>query len=83
MLLRTHADALAFAYRAGQITRADYMEITGVSPATASRDLAVLVEAGVLIPKGKTRSRIYHPVSLEAWSQAKPPENQLPLLPDE
>jgi len=52
-------DGLVFAMHTGQITRADYIELTGVSAVTASRDLAWLVQKGTLIPEGKTRSRIY------------------------
>ena len=52
-------DGILFAAKTGRITRADYMEITGVSPVTASRDLAHLVEMNWLKPMGKTRSRVY------------------------
>ena len=52
-------DGMALAVRAGKLTRAEYMEMTGASPLTASRDLARLVDLGVLIPKGKTRGRVY------------------------
>ncbi len=41
--------------------RADYIEITRVSPATASRDLKNLVERGVLLAEGRTSSRVYRP----------------------
>lgn len=75
-----HVDAYAFAWRTGQITRSDYMEITGVSAATASRDLAELVNAGGLTVEGKTRSRVYRPVPLESQSEFKTPIEQLPLL---
>ena len=75
-----HADAYAFAWQTGQITRSDYMEISGVSAATASRDLAELVNAGVLAVEGKTRSRVYRPVPLESQSEVKIPEEQLHLL---
>jgi Fic family protein len=53
------ADGLTFALRTGRITRADYLEITGASPVTASRDLDRLVRAGWLIARGKTRARVY------------------------
>ncbi|MGB2694518.1 MAG: Fic family protein [Dehalococcoidia bacterium] len=53
-------DGVIYAARAGQITRPDYIEITGASGPTASRDLADLATKGWLIPKGKTRSRVYH-----------------------
>ena len=52
-------DGMALAVRAGKLTRAEYMEMTGASPLTASRDLARLVDLGVLIPRGKTRGRVY------------------------
>jgi len=41
------------------------MEITGVSPATASRDLNEMVNVGVLRVEGKTRTRVYYPLDLE------------------
>ena len=59
------ADALLFATRLGNLTRADYMEITGASPITASRDLADLVNTGILLPTGKTRARSYRFADLE------------------
>ncbi len=52
-------DGIAYAARTGQITRADYMDITDASPLTASRDLARLVELGLLVPRGRTRGRVY------------------------
>ena len=63
-LSQRQADVFAFGYQAGRITRGDYMEITGVSPVTASRDLAQMVRFGVLVAEGKTRRRIYRPVPL-------------------
>jgi Fic family protein len=74
------ADAFVFALQTGQITRSNYIEITGVSPVTASRDLAELVKAGLLNPEGKTRSRIYHTVPLTEESEKPPEVAQLPLL---
>ena len=59
------ADALLFATRLGNLTRADYMEITGASPITASRDLADLVSKGILLPTGKTRARSYRFADIE------------------
>ena len=59
------ADALLFATRLGNLTRADYMEITGASPITASRDLADLVNKGILLPTGKTRARSYRFADIE------------------
>jgi Fic family protein len=81
-LKQRQAEACVYARQAGQITRSDYMEIAGVSAATASRDLAELVKAGWLITEGKTRSRIYRLAHLESKPQRKPAEEQLPLLPD-
>jgi Fic family protein len=75
-----HIDGLVFAKRAGQITRADYLEITGVSPVTASRDLAALVKAGLLVPEGKTRSRVYRPAPKKEPPATGVPGEQLPLL---
>jgi len=54
-------DSIAFALRTGQSTRSDYMGISGVSQTTASRDLVAMVEAGILLAEGKTRTRIYVP----------------------
>ena len=74
-----YADAFAFAVQSGQITRSDYVDITGVSVATASRDLAALVDAGLLVAEGKTRSRFYRPVNLETLKDDEQPKEQLPL----
>ena len=78
-----HWDGIAFALRIGQITRSDYMEVTGVSQSTASRDLSNFVAAGMLVAEGITRTRVYRP-NLEFF---KPSENvpaeQLPLIPEE
>ena len=74
------ADGLVMAFQAGKITRADYIEITGVSPVTASRDLAEMVEAGMLVPRGKTRARVYYPISGESVPMDGPGPEQLPLL---
>lgn len=72
-------EGLAYAYHTGRMKRADYIEITGVSPETASRDLARLVEKGLLIGKGKTRSRVYlKPEEVRPKPTGIPPE-QLPL----
>jgi len=74
-LTRRHADGLAYAYHVGQMTRADYIEITGVSPQIASRDLAKLVEKGLLVAKGKTRSRVYlAPEEVKTEPTSVPPE---------
>jgi len=77
-MTRRHADGLAYAYHVGQITRADYIEITGVSPQIASRDLAKLVGKGLLVAEGRTRARVYLRPETEAEAAAEPAE-QLPL----
>lgn len=61
-LLPRQVDGFVFASRTGQITRGQYLEITGVSPVTASRDLADMVGKKMLSAEGKTRSRIYRPL---------------------
>ena len=72
-------DGWVYAVHASQITRAEYMEITGASPVTASRDLAGLVELGRLIPEGKTRARVYYPVKDEPGAEPQPGPEQLRL----
>jgi DeoR/GlpR family transcriptional regulator of sugar metabolism len=72
------ADAMAFVAQAGSITRGDYMDITGVSPMTASRDLAWLVKEGSLVAEGKTRSRVYRP-SPEGSARLERRAAQIPL----
>jgi Fic family protein len=58
-LLDRQIDGLVFALRKGEITRRDYLDIAGVSPLTGTRDLALLVEKGVLRPHGAGRNRVY------------------------
>lgn len=41
------------------LTRADYQRLLRVSYATAKRDLADLVAAGLVLPLGRTRTRRY------------------------
>ena len=50
------------------------MEITGVSPATASRDFNEMVDVGVLRVEGKTRTRVSYPLELEAVNTDGNPE---------
>lgn len=54
-------DGFVYSVQAGSMTRADYVEVTGASPGTASRDLKRLVQLGLLIPDGRTRDRVYRP----------------------
>jgi Fic family protein len=70
------ADGLTYAAHTGKITRADYMEITQASPVTASRDLARLVQKGLLNAIGKTRGRVYLFVTPTVEPTAAPPEEQ-------
>ena len=52
-------DGLVYTQRKGQIARREYAEITGVSPLTATRDLADLVSKGILRVEGQSRNRVY------------------------
>ena len=74
------ADALAFAVQTGQITRADYLDITGISPVTASRELKRLVESGFLNAEGKTRSRIYRFALEQPGLESAPTPEQMRLF---
>lgn len=71
------ADGVVFALRMGKLTRADYLEITKVSHVTASRDLARLVKAGWLIPKGNTRARVYIPNVPDRQREPPPEQGRL------
>lgn len=73
-------DALMFAVKVGPMTRSDYVEIAKVSPLTASRDLARLVDQGWLIAEGRTRDRIYHFTSPESMKPAKADPRQAELF---
>lgn len=75
-----HVDDYAFAMRTCQMTWSDYMENTELSPATASWDLNDLVDVGVFRVEGRTRSRVYYPLDLEAVTTGGTPQEQLPLL---
>ncbi len=75
------ADGVIFAIRMGQLTRSDYLEITGVSQVTASRDLAQLVTKGWLVPRGRTRARVYLPKV--PGKRYEPPPEQRRLFGDE
>ena len=78
-LINRQADGYIYALQVGKISRADYMEITGVSGVTASRDLAKLVGESLLIPKGKTRNRVYIPIEDEPDLDSPASPGQLPL----
>lgn len=52
-------DGLLYAERIGYITRKDYIEITNVSPLTATRDLMDMVGRDILQPEGTGRNRKY------------------------
>ncbi|MBM2824382.1 MAG: filamentation induced by cAMP protein Fic [Dehalococcoidales bacterium] len=53
-------DGLIYAIHVGSIARKDYMEITNVSPLTATRDLSHMVAKHILIPRGAGRNRRYY-----------------------
>jgi Fic family protein len=67
------ADGLIFAIRMGKLSRSDYIDITGVSPVTASRDLAWLASREWLTPEGEGRGRIYIP-NVPADEEEAPPQ---------
>ena len=58
-LVTRQIDGAMFAIRTGQLTRSDYIDITGVSPVTASRDLAMLVKKGLQRNKIFTFSNVF------------------------
>ena len=74
-LSERQTDGLVYAARMGHITRKDYMEITGVSPVTAARDLRSLVEKNLLVPRGAGRNRSYA-YSTEANTQSDQPSQR-------
>ena len=77
------SEGLIYAVRMGRLSRPDYVEVTGASPVTASRDLAGLVQKGLLDPQGNTRARVYFPsirVLLNKEAAPDPPSEQLPLI---
>ena len=56
-------DGIIYANHVGYLTRKYYAEITNVSLITASRDIAMMVKAGLLKPEGKARNLKYLPIS--------------------
>jgi Fic family protein len=52
-------DGIIYANRLGYLTRKYYAEIANVSLITASRDIALMVKAGLLKPEGKARNLKY------------------------
>lgn len=52
-------DGLAYAWINRSIRSGDYQRATGRSTAAASRDLRAAVQAGYLLPSGKTRARVF------------------------
>ena len=62
-LLDRQIDGLVYAARKGEIARRDYIEVTGVSHLTATRDLASMVDKGYLIAEGMGRNRKYRTTS--------------------
>lgn len=72
-------DGLIYAAKIGYITRKDYVEIAGVSPLTATRDLQYLVGKNLLKPQGAGRNRRYKyiPASETGVKEQGPQENLL------
>ena len=68
-LLDRQIDGLVYATRKGEIARRDYIEVTGVSHLTATRDLTAMVAKGLLIAEGMGRNRKYR---LTSASLARP-----------
>lgn len=61
-LNKRQSSALLHALEEGQLTLADYeRRCPGVARRTLQRDLAVMVEKGVLHPEGTTNRRVYRP----------------------
>jgi Fic family protein len=79
-LTQRQVDGLAFALNSGTMVRSVYIEITGVSPVTASRDLAMLVREGLLIAEGKTRARVYRPARRGTQDADDGPGEQLTMI---
>jgi len=57
------------------------LTIAGVSQAIYSRDLAAMVEAGILLAGYKTRTRIYGPNPKYFFAEQQVPAEQPPLIP--
>jgi Fic family protein len=77
------ADGFAYTLQAGRITRADYIEVTRASAITASRDLAGLVKAGLLLPEGRTRARVYRPSMDTTEKRARSAPESIRVLREE
>lgn len=74
-------EGMIYAIHKGRITRKDYLEIASVSPVTGTRDLADLVEKGLLTPHGERRNRIYRlSPSIVAETSGAPREGVQPKL---
>ncbi len=56
-------DGIIYANRLGYLTRKYYAEIANVSLVTASRDISMMVKAGLLKPEGKARNLKYTIIS--------------------
>jgi hypothetical protein len=54
-------DPLYEAYLGFTLTRQDYVRLSGTEARTATRDLALLVQADCLVATGTTKSRAYGP----------------------
>ena len=74
-------DGLLYATRTGSIARRHYIEITGVSAVTATRDLKDLAARGLLEARGATRNRVYYlHERFRPRPDSKPKKVQLALI---
>lgn len=77
-LTTRQVDGFLYAMNIGSITRKDYIEIAGVSPLTATRDLGDMVRKKILIPQGAGRNRSYRFVAgKEAETKKEEPQRKM------
>jgi Fic family protein len=63
-----------------RLRRSTYVKTTGIEVRTASRDLASLVEVGLLLPRGETRGRFYVAGEMLADLRRRCQERRRPLI---
>lgn len=79
--------ALHDASRGFRVRRSDYVARVGVEERTATRDLQSLVEAGLLVPQGERRGRLYlasacvRRIRLDARRERPPPRDPYAAAP--
>ncbi|OGA48886.1 MAG: hypothetical protein A3F74_27675 [Betaproteobacteria bacterium RIFCSPLOWO2_12_FULL_62_58] len=74
--------AIAHVRTAGRITNADYRRMLGCSRRTALRELAVLVQAGVLLAQGSGRGAHYALVTKRASNAPNAPSGKTAAPPE-